>query len=201
IVLQSPKGWTGPKIVDGVQVEGTWRAHQVPLAGLATNPAHLRILEEWLRSYRPAELFDADGAPVARILELAPQGTRRMGSNPHANGGLLLGDLPLPPIANYAVAVQEPGGKMAESTRVLGQWLRDLFKESATARNFRLFGPDETTSNRLDNVFEVTQRAWMGQAIAGDTDLKADGRVMEVLSEHQCQGWLEGYLLTGRHGL
>jgi xylulose-5-phosphate/fructose-6-phosphate phosphoketolase len=201
IVLQSPKGWTGPKVVDGVQVEGTWRAHQVPLAGLAHNPAHVRILEEWLRSYRPAELFDADGAPNAQILELAPRGTRRMGSNPHANGGLLLGDLPLPPIANYAVAVEEPGGKIAESTRVLGHWLRELFQQSATARNFRLFGPDETTSNRLDDVFEVTQRAWMAQTIAGDTNLKADGRVMEVLSEHQCQGWLEGYLLTGRHGL
>ena len=201
IVLQSPKGWTGPKVVDGVQVEGTWRAHQVPLSGLATNPAHVRILEEWLRSYRPAELFDADGAPRPQILELVPKGTRRMGSNPHANGGVLLGDLPLPPIANYAVPLEKPGTRTAESTRVLGHWLRDLFKESATVRNFRLFGPDETASNRLDNVFEVTKRAWMAQAIPGDTDLQADGRVMEVLSEHQCQGWLEGYLLTGRHGL
>ena len=201
IVLQSPKGWTGPKVVDGVQVEGTWRAHQVPLAGLATNPAHLRILEEWLRSYRPAELFDAQGAPRPQILELVPKGTRRMGSNPHTNGGLLVGDLPLPPIANYAVAVQKPGTQTAESTRVLGHWLRDLFKASAATRNFRLFGPDETASNRLDDVFEVTKRAWMAQTVSGDTDLQADGRVMEVLSEHQCQGWLEGYLLTGRHGL
>ena len=201
IVLQSPKGWTGPKVVDGVQVEGTWRAHQVPLAGLATNPAHVRILEEWLRSYRPAELFDANGAPRPQILELVPQGARRMGSNPHTNGGLLLGDLPLPPLAAYAVAVEKPGAGMAESTRVLGHWLRDLFKASAGTRNFRLFGPDETASNRLDNVFEVTQRAWVAQTVPGDTDLQADGRVMEVLSEHQCQGWLEGYLLTGRHGL
>jgi xylulose-5-phosphate/fructose-6-phosphate phosphoketolase len=201
IVLQSPKGWTGPKIVDGVQVEGTWRAHQVPLAGLGTNPAHLRMLEEWLRSYRPAELFDANGAPRPQILELVPKGTRRMGLNPHTNGGLLLADLPLPPIANYAVSVPGPGKKTAESTRVLGQWLRDLFKNTQESRNFRLFGPDETSSNRLDAVFEVTNRTWLGEIIPGDTSLKPDGRVMEVLSEHQCQGWLEGYLLTGRHGL
>jgi xylulose-5-phosphate/fructose-6-phosphate phosphoketolase len=201
IVLQSPKGWTGPKIVDGVQVEGTWRAHQVPLAGVATNPAHLRMLEEWLRSYRPAELFDANGAPRPQILELVPQGTRRMGSNPHTNGGLLLADLTLPPIADYAVNVLQPGKTTAESTRVLGQWLRELFKNTAQSRNFRLFGPDETSSNRLDAVFEVTNRTWLGEIIPGDTSLKPDGRVMEVLSEHQCQGWLEGYLLTGRHGL
>jgi len=201
IVLQSPKGWTGPKIVDGVQVEGTWRAHQVPLAGVATNPAHLRMLEEWLRSYRPAELFDANGAPRPQILELVPKGTRRMGSNPHTNGGLLLADLTLPPIADYAVNVPQPGKTTAESTRVLGKWLRDLFKNTAASRNFRLFGPDETASNRLDDVFEVTKRTWLGQMIPGDSDLQPDGRVMEVLSEHQCQGWLEGYLLTGRHGL
>jgi xylulose-5-phosphate/fructose-6-phosphate phosphoketolase len=201
IVLQTPKGWTGPRVVDGVQVEGTWRAHQVPLAGLAKNPVHLRMLEEWLRSYRPAELFDNDGAPRSQILELAPKGTRRMGSNPHTNGGLLLADLTLPPIADYAVSVTTPGEKMAESTRVLGQWLRDIFKRNAQARNFRLFGPDETSSNRLDAVFEATQRTWMGQIISGDSNLRPDGRVMEVLSEHQCQGWLEGYLLTGRHGL
>jgi xylulose-5-phosphate/fructose-6-phosphate phosphoketolase len=201
IVLQSPKGWTGPKMVDGVQVEGTWRAHQVPLSGLATNPAHLRMLEEWLRSYRPAELFDAAGAPRPQILELVPQGTRRMGSNPHANGGLLLADLPLPPISTYAVAVPKPGEKMAESTRILGQWLRDLFKDTSQSRNFRLFGPDETSSNRLDAVFEATNRTWVANTIPGDPNLRADGRVMEVLSEHQCQGWLEGYLLTGRHGL
>jgi xylulose-5-phosphate/fructose-6-phosphate phosphoketolase len=201
IVLQSPKGWTGPKMVDGVQVEGTWRAHQVPLSGLATNPAHLRMLEEWLRSYRPAELFDAAGAPRPQILELVPQGTRRMGSNPHANGGLLLADLPLPAISTYAVAVPKPGEKMAESTRILGQWLRDLFKDTSQSRNFRLFGPDETSSNRLDAVFEATNRTWVANTIPGDPNLRADGRVMEVLSEHQCQGWLEGYLLTGRHGL
>jgi xylulose-5-phosphate/fructose-6-phosphate phosphoketolase len=201
IVLQSPKGWTGPRVVDGVQVEGTWRAHQVPLAGLATNPAHLRMLEDWLKSYHPAELFDQDGAPRAQLLELAPKGTRRMGSNPHTNGGLLLTDLVLPPIADYAVSVTKPGDKMAESTRVLGQWLRDIFKRNAHERNFRLFGPDETSSNRLDAVFEVTQRTWLGQIIPGDSNLRPDGRVMEVLSEHQCEGWLEGYLLTGRHGL
>jgi xylulose-5-phosphate/fructose-6-phosphate phosphoketolase len=201
IVLQTPKGWTGPKIVDGVQVEGTWRAHQVPLAGLATNPAHLRLLEEWLRSYRPAELFDGDGAPRPLILELAPKGARRMGSNPHANGGLLLADLTLPPLARYAVSVAKPGVRMAESTRVLGEWLRDLFEGNAQARNFRLFGPDETSSNRLDAVFEATPRAWLGQIVPGDSNLAPQGRVMEVLSEHQCQGWLEGYLLTGRHGL
>jgi xylulose-5-phosphate/fructose-6-phosphate phosphoketolase len=201
IVLQTPKGWTGPRMVDGVQVEGTWRAHQVPLAGLATNPAHLRMLEEWLRSYRPAELFDADGAPRPQILELVPKGTRRMGLNPHTNGGLLLADLTLPAIADYAVTVAKPGAKMAESTRILGQWLRDIFKRNADARNFRLFGPDETSSNRLDAVFEATQRTWLGQIISGDSNLRPDGRVMEVLSEHQCEGWLEGYLLTGRHGL
>jgi xylulose-5-phosphate/fructose-6-phosphate phosphoketolase len=201
IVLQSPKGWTGPKIVDGVQVEGTWRAHQVPLAGVATNPAHLRMLEEWLRSYRPAELFDGNGAPRPQILELVPKGARRMGSNPHTNGGLLLADLPLPSIADHAVNVPQPGKTTAESTRVLGKWLRHLFKNTEASRNFRLFGPDETASNRLDDVFEVTKRTWLGQMIPGDSDLQPDGRVMEVLSEHQCQGWLEGYLLTGRHGL
>jgi xylulose-5-phosphate/fructose-6-phosphate phosphoketolase len=201
IVLQTPKGWTGPKVVDGVQVEGTWRAHQVPLSGLAKNPAHLRMLEEWLRSYRPAELFDADGAPRPQILELAPKGTRRMGSNPHTNGGLLLAELALPPIADFSVSMARPGSQMAESTRVLGKWLRELFKRNAPARNFRLFGPDETASNRLDDVFEVTGRTWLGQILPNDTHLDPQGRVMEVLSEHQCQGWLEGYLLTGRHGL
>ena len=201
IVLQTPKGWTGPRMVDGVQVEGTWRAHQVPLAGLATNPAHLRMLEDWLRSYRPAELFDAQGAPQPQILELAPKGARRMGFNPHANGGLLLAELTLPPVAAYAVDVPKAGVKMGESTRVLGKWLREVFKNSAAARNFRLFGPDETSSNRLDAVFEVTERTWLGQIVPGDSHLKPDGRVMEVLSEHQCEGWLEGYLLTGRHGL
>jgi xylulose-5-phosphate/fructose-6-phosphate phosphoketolase len=201
IVLQSPKGWTGPRVVDGVQVEGTWRAHQVPLAGLASNPAHLKMLEDWLRSYRPAELFDTDGAPRPQLLELVPKGTRRMGSNPHTNGGLLLADLALPPIADYAVSVTKPGDKMAESTRILGQWLRDIFKRNAQHRNFRLFGPDETSSNRLDAVFEATHRTWLAQIVQGDSNVAPDGRVMEVLSEHQCEGWLEGYLLTGRHGL
>jgi xylulose-5-phosphate/fructose-6-phosphate phosphoketolase len=201
IVLQSPKGWTGPKVVDGEKVEGTWRAHQVPLAGLATNPEHLRMLEQWLRSYRPEELFDARGCPVAALREFSPRGPRRMGSNPHANGGLLLQDLDLPDVHTHAVRVVRPGADMAESTRVLGKYLRDVFKLNAQASNFRLWGPDETTSNRLDAVFEVTQRTWMAELAGDDTHLAVDGRVMEVLSEHQCQGWLEGYLLTGRHGL
>jgi xylulose-5-phosphate/fructose-6-phosphate phosphoketolase len=203
IVLQSPKGWTGPKLVDGKPVEGTWRAHQVPLSALASNPAHLRMLEDWMRSYRPAELFDEHGAPRQQLLELVPRGTRRMGSNPRANGGLLTANLKLPPIDEFAVSIQRPGQTMAESTRVLGRWLRDVFRLNADARNFRLFGPDETSSNRLDAVFEATGRTWVAQfePVDVDIDLRADGRVMEVLSEHQCQGWLEGYLLTGRHGL
>jgi xylulose-5-phosphate/fructose-6-phosphate phosphoketolase len=201
VVLQSPKGWTGPKVVDGEKIEGTWRAHQVPLAGLATNPEHLRMLEQWLRSYRPEELFDAKGGPVDALREFSPRGPRRMGSNPHANGGLLLRDLDLPDIHTHAVRVVRPGADVGESTRVLGKYLRDVFKLNAQVSNFRLWGPDETSSNRLDAVFEVTQRTWMAEASADDTHLAADGRVMEVLSEHQCQGWLEGYLLTGRHGL
>ena len=201
IVLQTPKGWTGPKLVDGVKVEGTWRAHQVPLAGLADNPAHLRLLEQWMQSYKPAELFDAQGAPVELLRELRPPGTRRMGLNPHANGGLLLRDLQLPDIRTYAVKVQRPGAQQAESTRLLGAWLRDVFRLNAAARNFRIWGPDETSSNRLDAVFEATQRTWLGELREDDTHLARDGRVMEVLSEHQCQGWLEGYLLSGRHGL
>src|SRR5579872_3844134 len=201
IVLRSPKGWTGPKVVDGQQVEGTWRAHQVPLAGLATQPQHLRMLEEWLRSYRPAELFDEQGAPVPLLRELCPAGDRRMGSNPHANGGLLLRDLDLPDIGKHAVRITRPGAEQAESTRVLGGYLREVFERNAAANNFRLWGPDETSSNRLDEVFEATQRTWMAQLLPGDTHLSPDGRVMEVLSEHQCQGWLEGYLLSGRHGL
>ena len=201
IVLQSPKGWTGPKMVDGVQVEGTWRAHQVPLAEVSTNPAHLRQLEEWMRSYHPEELFDSSGAPRSHVLELAPQGARRMGSNPHANGGARAPHLELPAIAAFAVPVERPGASTAEATRVLGRWLRELLRSNAAARNFRLFGPDETASNRLDAVFEVTDRTWVAESVAGDDHLSPDGRVMEVLSEHQCQGWLEGYLLTGRHGL
>jgi xylulose-5-phosphate/fructose-6-phosphate phosphoketolase len=201
IVLQSPKGWTGPKVVDGQKIEGTWRAHQVPLAGLASNPAHLRMLEEWLRSYRPEELFDANGAPVPLVRESSPAGARRMGSNPHANGGLLLRDLHLPDIGKHAVPVKRPGADQAESTRVLGAYLRDVFKLNAGSNNFRLWGPDETSSNRLDAVFETTQRTWLAELRSDDTQLAVDGRVMEVLSEHQCQGWLEGYLLSGRHGL
>ena len=201
IVLRSPKGWTGPKVVDGEKVEGTWRAHQVPLAGLASNPDHLRMLEDWLRSYRPEELFDDRGAPVALLRESSPAGNRRMGSTPHANGGLLLRDLHLPDFRKYAARVTRPGAEVAESTRLLGNYLRDVFKLNAGSRNFRLWGPDETASNRLSAVFETTQRTWVAEYEPGDTHLAADGRVMEMLSEHQCQGWLEGYLLSGRHGL
>ncbi len=201
IVLESPTGWTGPKMVDGVPVEGTWRAHQVPLAEVTTNPAHRRMLEEWMRSYRPEELFDANGAPIGFLLELAPAGERRMGSNPHANGSRHGPPLRLPAVADFAVAVARPGKSTAEATRILGQWLREVLRQNAAARNFRLFGPDETVSNCLDAVFQVTDRTWLAERRAGDDHLSEDGRVMEVLSEHQCQGWLEGYLLTGRHGL
>jgi xylulose-5-phosphate/fructose-6-phosphate phosphoketolase len=201
IVLQSPKGWTGPREVDGKRVEGTWRAHQVPLAELASKPAHLRMLEEWMRSYQPQELFAEDGSPRPLLRELVPAGTRRMGSNPHANGGLLLRDLRLPDPRKHAAEVASPGATSAESTRLLGRYLREVFTLNADTRNFRMFGPDETSSNRLDDVFEVTGRAWVAQTQPDDPDLHADGRVMEVLSEHQCQGWLEGYLLSGRHGL
>ncbi len=201
IVLRTPKGWTGPKIVDGEQVEGTFRAHQVPLAQVRTNPAHLRQLEEWMRSYRPEELFDALGALRPELAQLAPEGERRMGANPHANGGLLLKDLALPDFRRYAVEVPGPGAVDAEDTRVVGCFLRDVVKLNQHPRIFRLFGPDETNSNRLGAVFEVTERQWMAQRIAGDDHLAPEGSVMEVLSEHQCQGWLEGYLLTGRHGV
>ena len=201
IVLQSPKGWTGPKIVDGLQVEGTWRAHQVPLSELASKPGHLRMLEEWLRSYAPEELFDADGAPRAFLRELSPAGTKRIGTNPHANGGLLLRHLHLPEVRQFAFDVKEPGAASGESTRILGKYLREVFELNAGSRNFRMFGPDETASNRLDAVFETTGRTWIAETLPGDPQLSPDGRVMEVLSEHQCQGWLEGYLLTGRHGL
>jgi len=200
LVLETPKGWTGPKTVDGLQVEGTWRAHQVPLAGVRSNPQHLRQLEDWLRSYEPAELFDASGAPRPHVRTLAPSGTRRMGSNPHANGGLR-SPLELPPIAEFAVTVERPGQDSCEPTRLLGRWLRGVFHRNAETRNFRLFAPDEASSNRLDAVFEETQRTWMAELHGNDSHLSTDGRVMEVLSEHQCQGWLEGYLLTGRHGL
>ncbi len=199
IVLRSPKGWTGPRSVDGVAVEGTFRSHQIPIAGVRENPEHLRLLEEWLRSYRPEELFDEAGGPMPDIAALAPEGERRMSANPHANGGLLLVDLTLPDFRRYAVDVPAPGAGSHEPTRVLGGYLRDVMASNPT--NFRLFGPDETASNRLGDVFEVTARTWDAEILPGDDHLAPDGRVMEMLSEHQCQGWLEGYLLTGRHGL
>ncbi len=199
IVLRSPKGWTGPKFVDGVPVEGTFRSHQVPLSGLAENPEHLRQLEAWMRSYRPEELFDAQGRLMPALAKLAPTGTRRMGANPHANGGLLLTDLQIPDFRRYAIDIGSPGTKTAEATRVMGNLLRDVM--TLNADNFRVMGPDETASNRLTALFEVTDRAWMEPILASDDHLSADGRVMEVLSEQLCQGWLEGYLLTGRHGL
>jgi xylulose-5-phosphate/fructose-6-phosphate phosphoketolase len=201
IVLQTPKGWTGPKVVDGLPVEGTFRAHQVPLSDPAKNPDHLRQLDQWLRSYKPEELFDTRGQLNADLQSLAPTGNRRMGANPHANGGLLLKDLRLPDFTTYAVDVPRPGAVDAEDTRVLGTFLRDVIKLNADDRNFRIFGPDETLSNRLGAVFETTNRQWDAQVQKNDEFLAAEGRVMEVLSEHQCQGWLEGYLLTGRHGL
>jgi xylulose-5-phosphate/fructose-6-phosphate phosphoketolase len=200
IVLRSPKGWTGPAEVDGKPAEGSWRSHQVPLAKLAENPAHLAQLESWLRSYRPEELFDERGQLVAELAALAPRGTRRMGANPHANGGMLLKDLTLPDFRDYAVDVPAPGAVTAEATRHAGQFLRDVLKLNDQAQNFRIFGPDETESNRLGAVFEVTDRVFTGDLVASDTQISPNGRVMEVLSEHLCQGWLEGYLLTGRHG-
>jgi xylulose-5-phosphate/fructose-6-phosphate phosphoketolase len=201
IVLITPKGWTGPKVVDGLPVEGTFRAHQVPLAEVRTNPAHLKLLEEWMRSYRAEELFDRQGRLRAELAALAPRGARRMGANPHANGGALLRDLRMPNFREYAVPVAAPGASDAEDTRVLGTFLRDVIKLNQSPRTFRLFGPDETNSNRLNAVFEVTDRQWTAQIVPGDDHLAAQGSVMEVLSEHLCQGWLEGYLLTGRHGL
>ena len=199
IILKTPKGWTGPKVVDGQPVEGTWRAHQVPIAEARQNPEHLKQLEEWMRSYHAEELFDANGTLRPEIARLAPAGERRMSANPVANGGLLLRDLKLPDFRDYAVAVARPGDGKSEATRVLGTWLRDVMRDNPS--NFRLLGPDETASNRLDNVFEVTGKVFEGEIIPGDNHLSRDGRVMEVLSEHMCQGWLEGYLLTGRHGL
>jgi len=199
IVFRSPKGWTGPKVVDGQQVEGTFRAHQVPLSEVRTNEEHLRQLEDWLRSYRAEELFDAEGRLLPELAALAPEGDRRMGANPHTNGGLLLKDLELPEFRDYAVHVDAPGSTMTPATTVLGEWLRDVMQLNPT--RFRLFGPDETASNRLQAVFGVTNRAWQEPILDTDDHLAPDGRVMEVLSEHLLQGWLEGYLLTGRHGL
>jgi xylulose-5-phosphate/fructose-6-phosphate phosphoketolase len=199
LVLRTPKGWTGPKEVDGKPVEGTWRSHQVPVSGAREDSDHRRILEDWLRSYHPEELFDEDGKLVPALKALAPEGDRRMSANPHANGGLLLRDLVLPEFREYAVDVSQPGTGTAEATRVLGAFLRDVIPANPT--NFRVFGPDETESNRLGEVFKVTGRTWMAEIEPADETLSPDGRVMEVLSEHLCQGWLEGYLLTGRHGL
>jgi xylulose-5-phosphate/fructose-6-phosphate phosphoketolase len=199
IILRTPKGWTGPKIVDGKPVEGTWRAHQVPVTDLS-RPEHLKILEDWMKSYQAKELFDETGELIAELKELAPQGNRRMGSNPHANGGILLKDLVMPDFRDYAVKVSKPGTGIAEATRIFGTFLRDVMKRNAQSKNFRVFGPDETASNRLDALFEVTDKVTMEPIEPTDEHLSTDGRVMEVLSEHMCQGWLEGYLLTGRHG-
>lgn len=201
IVLRTPKGWTGPEEVDGLPVENTWRAHQVPLPGVRDNPDHLRQLEEWMRSYRPEELFDSEGRPTAQVLECVPEGTARLGATPYANGGLLLRDLPLPPLENHAVRVDRPGTVLHEPTRILGGLLEDVMAATADRRNFRVVGPDETESNRLGALYEATGKAWQAEVLPTDEHLARDGRVMEVLSEHLCQGWLEGYLLTGRHGL
>ena len=201
IILRTPKGWTGPKEVDGLPVEGTFRSHQVPVADVKTNPEHLRILEEWMRSYQPEGVFDEDGRLRPELAALAPQGDRRIGANPHANGGKLLVDLHLPDITDYAIEVKQPATEHHESTRQLGKLLRDIFTQNVMHQNFRLFCPDETNSNRLGNVFEVENRCFVEPILPTDDHLSPDGRVMEVLSEHLCQGWLEGYLLTGRHGL
>jgi xylulose-5-phosphate/fructose-6-phosphate phosphoketolase len=201
IVLRTPKGWTGPAEVDGVPVEDTWRSHQVPLPAVRENPSHLAQLERWLRGYRPDELFDAEGRPRPELIDWLPAGLRRMGANPHANGGLLLRDLVMPDFRDYATPVDKPGSSQSEPTRVLGAMLRDVVRLNAEQQNFRLFGPDETESNRLGAVYEATGKAWQAALRPTDEHLDPDGRVMEVLSEHLCQGWLEGYLLTGRHGL
>jgi xylulose-5-phosphate/fructose-6-phosphate phosphoketolase len=200
IILRTPKGWTGPKIVDGKPVENTWRAHQVPVTDFASHPDHLKILEDWLKSYKAEELFDKSGKLIPELAELAPHGTRRMGANPHANGGTLLEDLLMPDFREYAVKVPRPGTKIGEATRVLGTLLRDVMKRNADAKNFRVFGPDETASNRLDALYQATDKVFMEPTLDTDEFLSKTGRVMEVLSEHMCQGWLEGYLLTGRHG-
>ena len=200
IIFRSPKGWTGPKKVDGLKVEGFWRAHQVPVADMATKPSHIKILEKWMKSYKAGELFDENGTLIPELTELAPKGNRRMGANPHANGGLLLRPLAMPDFRDYAIQVPEPGKITGEATKVLGQFLRDVAKMNAKYRNFRVFGPDETVSNRLSALFETTERQWMAKTLPEDEHLATDGRVMEILSEHTCQGWLEGYLLTGRHG-
>jgi xylulose-5-phosphate/fructose-6-phosphate phosphoketolase len=201
IVLRSPKGWTGPKEVDGHKVEGFWRAHQVPLAGMHTNPAHMQQLEDWLRSYKPEELFDATGRLRPELKALAPQGTRRMSANPHANGGVLRRPLRMPDFRDYAVSLDKPGQIMADNTRPLGRFLRDILRQNM--QNFRVFSPDENSSNRLDAVYEASKKLWLADYLPEDADggeLAPDGRVLEMLSEHTLEGWLEGYLLTGRHG-
>ena len=200
LVLITPKGWTGPGNVDGVQIEGTYRAHQVPLAGLREHPAHLAMLERWMRGYRPEELFDERGALRPELQALAPRGAKRMGATPHANGGVLLRDLRLPDYRDYAIAVTRPGAELAESTAAQGRMIRDVFRANEAARNFRVFSPDETASNRWGAVFEVTNRCSVAEILPGDTAVARDGRVMEILSENVCEAWLEGYLLTGRHG-
>jgi xylulose-5-phosphate/fructose-6-phosphate phosphoketolase len=201
IILRSPKGWTGPKEVDGKKTEDFWRSHQVPLSEMASHPEHVKLLEEWMKSYKPEELFDENGKFRQELAELAPKGQLRMGDNPHANGGVLLCDLKMPDFRNYAVEVSKPGTEFAEATRIMGKLLRDVIKLNQDRRNFRLFGPDETASNRLGEVFQITNRTWEAEILPEDEQLSPDGRVMEILSEHTCQGWLEGYLLTGRHGL
>jgi len=201
IVLKTPKGWTGPKVVDGEPIEGTYRAHQVPLSDPRAHPEHLAVLERWMRSYRPEELFDDVGRLRPELAALAPRGERRMGANPHANGGCLLRDLRLPDFRRYAVDLPAPGAVDAEDTKVLGAFLRDVIRENAGQRNFRIFGPDETASNRLTAVLEASDKQWLAEIVPGDDHLAPEGRVIEVLSEHQCEGWLEGYVLTGRHGL
>jgi xylulose-5-phosphate/fructose-6-phosphate phosphoketolase len=201
IILLTPKGWTGPKEVDGLPVEGTFRAHQVPLSELATKPKHLKMLEQWMKSYKPEELFDESGKLIPELAELAPKGERRMGANPHANGGILLRDLRMPDFRDYAVAVPQPGTVVTEATRIMGAFIRDVMKLNWEQRNFRVFGPDETASNRLTHLFDITDRVSTAEILKADDHVSPDGRIMEVLSEHLCQGWLEGYLLTGRHGL
>ena len=200
IIMKTPKGWTGPKVVDGKRVEDSWRAHQVPVADIQANPAHLKVLEDWMKSYRPQELFDETGKLRAELQTLAPTGDRRMGHNPHANGGKLTVDLRMPDFRAYAVPVVKPGTLEVESTAVSGKFLRDVMHMNAAQANFRVFGPDETASNRLQAVFEESKRTWMAESIPSDDNLACDGRVMEILSEHTIEGWLEGYLLTGRHG-
>ncbi|WP_454062040.1 phosphoketolase family protein [Candidatus Nitrospira salsa] len=200
IILRTPKGWTGPKEVDGKRTEDYWRSHQVPMGEMHDNPAHVRLLEKWMKSYKPNELFDKNGQLKTELADLSPKGDRRMSANPHANGGLLLKDLRMPDFRDYAITVSSPGASVVESTRIMGQFLRDVMKRNMATKNFRLVSPDENNSNRWQDVLEVTNRAWVAESCPYDDHLAPDGRVMEMLSEHQCQGWLEGYLLTGRHG-